>query len=378
MMKRLLIWTVLFIVLFTSVQGVSAYTVSQVSVSPPGDLTPGTPVSVSLTIQFAAAGGTTFPSGGALDLYTDLDNPNWNAVLVLNDIDNPQPLDGKKNVFLTGWILSYDSTDYEENLRLTLQGVAPTVTSTSNKTIFRIQELDSRNNILSGSVVTITRQVINTAEVTQTIATRESDLQVFRTHIDEKAALEIDTTTAEEKYSTAQAAINDAKSQPSSQYTAAQASLINAQLLITEGEKLLDKAWAEKTVEDAQIPITNVDAIISYVKPNVSSTDARLAPIIAKREVAAGFISTANDEIFSGNYERARQKSQEAYTKGNESYNDALDLKKQISGGFNPLGSIGKFFGSGTLVIIIGVVAVVLIVVGVIIYRKRTRWDELG
>jgi glucose uptake protein GlcU len=28
--------------------------------------------------------------------------------------------------------------------------------------------------------------------------------------------------------------------------------------------------------------------------------------------------------------------------------------------------------------IILGVVAVILVVVGVIIYRKRSRWDELG
>jgi hypothetical protein len=251
------------------------------------------------------------------------------------------------------------------------------VTSTTNKTVVRVQELDSRNNVVSGSMVTISRQIINTFEVTQLIASRESDLQIFRTHIDEKAALEIDTATAEGKYSAARAAINDAKSKPSSEYTAAQASLTNAQNLISEGEKLLNKAWAEKEVSDAQVPLTNVDSVISYIKPNISSTDPRLSPIISKREVASGFLSTANDEIFAGNYERARDKAKEAFDKANESYNDALDLKNQVSGGFNPVGAIGKLFGSGTVIIIV-IVAVVLIVAGVIIYRKRSRWDELG
>jgi len=376
-MKRIMKWTIVFLVLLTLVQGVYAYTVSPVTVNPSGDLTPGTAVTVSFSIQFASS-GETFPSGDTIDLYTDLDNPKWSAVLVLNNIDSPQPLDSKKNVFLSGWVLSYPSSDVEENLRVTLQGVAPTVTSTTNKTVVRVQELDGRNNVVSGSMVTVSRQVINTFEVTQLIATRESDLQIFRTHIDEKAALEIDTATAEGKYSAARAAINDAKSKPSSQYTSAQASLTNAQNLITEGEKLLDKAWAEKEVSDAQIPINNVDAVISYIKPNISSTDPRLSPIISKREVAAGFLSTASDEIFAGNYERARDKATEAFTKGNESYNDALDLKKEISGGFNPVGAVGKLFGSGTVIIIVGIVAVVLIAVGVIIYRKRSRWDELG
>jgi len=377
MMKRMWIWTIVLIVLFAVVPGVYAYTVSKVSVNPAGDLTPGTPVTLSLTIQLTGS-GETFPSESTLDLFTDLDNPKWSAVLVLNNVDNPQVLDNKKNVYLTGWVLSYPSSDVEENLRITLDGVAPAVTSTTNKTIFQVQELDSRNNVVSGSLVTVSRQIINTAEVTRVIAVRESDLQLFRTHIDEQAVFEIDTAAAEEKYSAARAAINDAKSRPSSQYTAAQTSLTNAQTLITAGEKLLDKASAEKAVVDAQVPITNVDAAISYIKPNISSTDPRLAPIISKREVAAGFISTANDEIFAGNYERARDKAEEAFAKANESYNDALDLKKQIGEGFNPVGAVGKLFGSGTVIIIVVVVAVVLVAAGVIIYRKRSRWDELG
>jgi hypothetical protein len=382
MMKRFMImkWAVFLSVLFVLIPSVSAFSVSQISVSPTGDLTPGTSVSVSLTIQFAASQGETFPSGSTMDLYTELENPKWSAVLSLNGIESPQPLDSKKNVYLTGWILSYPSSDYEENLRLTLEGVAPAVTQTTNKTIIRVQELDSRNNVVSSSVVTISRMVINTAEVTDLIRIREVDLQAFQTHIDEKAALDIDTSAAEAKYSAAQAAVNDAKSRPSSEYTAAKTSLTNAQNLITDGEKLLDKAWAEKDVADAQVPITKTDDLITWLKPNATSGDykSKLSEITTKREIAAGFISTANDEIFAGNYERAREKATEAFAKGNESYNDALDLQKQMTEGFNPLGAIGKILGSGTLVIIVGVVAVVLIAVGVIIYRKRTRWDELG
>ncbi len=33
---------------------------------------------------------------------------------------------------------------------------------------------------------------------------------------------------------------------------------------------------------------------------------------------------------------------------------------------------------NSTMFIIIGVIAVILVVVGVIVYRKRSRWDELG
>lgn len=369
-------WILLLIIFVACIQTATAFTVSQVSVSPAGDLTPGTRVTVSFTVQFSASGGETFPTAGTLDMYTDLDSPRWNAVLVLNNIDNPQPLDNKKNVYLTGWILSYPSNEVEENLRVTLEGDAPPVTTTTNKTIVRVQELDSRNNVVSGSTTTISRLVINTAEVTSAIAARQSDLQAFRIHIDEKAALDIDTATAEQKYSAAQAAITAARNYPSSQYTAALAKITETQNLITDGEKLLDKAWAEKDVADAQVPISKTDELITFLKPNATSVESktRLSEITTKREIAAGLVTDANDEIFSGNYDRAREKATEAFTKGNETYNAALDLKKDLTGGWFKLPALP----GGSFLIIAAVVIVIVGIVGYIIYRKRTQWDELG
>lgn len=356
----------------------SAFSVSAITVSPSGSLTPGTQVTVTCMIQFTGS-GETFPSENTLDLYTDLDNPKWNAVLVLNDIDNPQPLDAKKNVYLTGWILSYQSSDIEENLRLTLQGTAPSVTSTTEKIMLRIQELDSRNNVISSSVVTEKRSVINVAEINSLISTRESELQSLRTNIDEKAALEIDTAVAEQKYNDAQNAISSAKAKPASEYAAAKALLENAQTYLTEGSKELNKAWAEKDVSDAEIPITKTNELIVWLTPNATSGEnkIKLTEIKTAKDIAEGVISTARDEIFAGNYDRAREKATEAFAKGNESYTNALELKKELSSGFNPLGMIAGLF-KGSFVIIGVVIIIIVAVVGYIIYRKRTQWDELG
>jgi hypothetical protein len=132
-------------------------------------------------------------------------------------------------------------------------------------------------------------------------------------------------------------------------------------------------------VANAQVTINNVDSLIGYFMGNQSTAnDAKLVLIKTKRESAAGYISTANDDIANGNYVQARIKAQEAFTKGNESYTDALDFKKSVESGWNPLAGIGKIFSSTILLIVVGVIVVVLVVVGVIIYRKRSRWDELG
>lgn len=370
---------ILLIVLALSIQIVSAFSVSTVTIDPSGDLLPGTPVTVSYKIDFAASAGETFPSSNSIQMITDLEKPKWTWTLLLNGVENPRPQEGGRMLELSGWDLSYPS-DIEESLRVTLEGTAPTVTATSNKTVIKIQEVDSRNAVISSSVIEHTRLIVNTGEISTAISTANSNLQAFQAHIDEKAAMGIDTSAAEAQYNTARQKIDAAQALPSSQFTAALNNLNAATTAIADGEKLLDQAWAQNEVVKAQVPIDNTDKLIAYFMGNQSTAnDAKLVLIKTKREAAAGFISNANSDITNGNYAQARTKAAEAYTKGNESYNDALTWQIQLqSGGWNPFADIGSLFSSSILVIIVGVVVVVLIVVGVIIYRKRSRWDELG
>jgi len=370
---------ILLIVLALSIQVVSAFSVSTVSIDPSGDLLPGTPVTVSYKLDFAGSGGETFPSSDSLQMITDLEKPKWTWTLLLNGVENPRPQAGGRMLELSGWDLSYPTKNVEESIRVTLEGTTPTVTATSTKTIIKIQEVDSRNAVISSSVVEHTRLIVNTGEISTAISTANSNLQAFRAHIDEKAAMDIDTSAAEAQYNAAKQNIDAAQALPSTQFTAALNNINAATTGIAEGEKLLDKAWAENEVATAQIPINNADKMIAYFMGNQSTAnDAKLVLIKTKREAAVNSISDANDNIANGNYAQARTKAAEAYTKGNESYNDALAFKIQVESGWNPFAGIGALFSSSILVIVVGVVAGVLIVVGIIIYRKRSRWDELG
>jgi len=249
------------------------------------------------------------------------------------------------------------------------------VTQTSNKTLIRVTEYDANGKAVTSSQFEKTALVINTGEVASTIASADAELQVYRTHIDEKAALGIDTTTAEVKYNEAQVKVDSARSRPSNEYAGALGDLTAATVAIKDGETALDKAWAEYEVTAAQVPIENVDAIIAWFKGNSSTAnDQQLPAIITKREVAVSYVSNANDHIAEGEFVLARQKAQDAFLKANESYTEALARQKQLMSGWSlPL---PKF--NSTMLIIIGIVAVILVVVGVIIYRKRSRWDELG
>jgi len=377
-MKGLTKGIIIAVLLILCIHSVSAFAVETIIVDPSGSLTPGTPVTVTFKIDFTASGTETFPSGDELEMSTDLEKPTWTYSLVLDGVDTPQPSSTGRMLSASGWILSYPSS-VEESLKVTLQGTAPDVSQTTNKTMIKIQEVDSHNNILTNSIVERTAVIVNVAEVQSKVSGMEATLQTFRSHIDEKSALNVDTAEAEAKYADAQAKISAAKSLPSNQYAQAYANLDAAQQSINDGETALDRAWADNEVTNAQIPIGNVDNIIAWFKGNASTRDdAQLPAIIAKREVAVSYISTANDMINDGQYAQARAKAQDAFNKGNESYTDALKRQYDIEHGglfsWLKLPSLGKI----PIVPILVVVVVVLAVVGIIIYRKRSHWDELG
>jgi len=378
-MKGLVKWIILAIILIVCIPIVSAFTVSGVNINPSGSLTPGTPVTVSFQVQFSASSGETFPSGDDLQFITDLTSPQWTYTIVLDGVDNPRPVSTSRALDLSGFELSYPST-VDESLQISLQGTAPSVDQTSNKTMISVQEDDQNGNPITSTEFTQTQLVVNVNDVSTAISGLKNNLTVFQSDISEKAAMGIDTSAAQSKYSEASSDINAAAALPSTQYSDALNDLNAAQTAIDDGETALNLAWANEEVAAAQTPITKADAVIAWFKGNQSTADdPQLSAIIAMREVAVGYISDANDFITNGQYDQARAKAEAAFTEGNESYTNALQRQYTLMHSGIDIGAmITGIFKSGILVIVVGIIVVVLIGVGIVVYRKRSRWDELG
>jgi hypothetical protein len=129
-----------------------------------------------------------------------------------------------------------------------------------------------------------------------------------------------------------------------------------------EGERLLDKAWAEKAVADAQKKVDQMDALIGWYKGNGSTAnDAVLPSVVTRREVAMAYLTTANDEIANGNYDLARLKAQEAYNKANESYTNGNSRNDRTEGS-------DRLF---PLYITACIIVTILLVIGIVWWRKR-------
>lgn len=373
-MKGLAKWICAIVLFAFCIQGVSAgFTASSVTITPDGDsITSTTPVTASTKIDIS----NQF-TGGSLQLTTDLDKPQWTYSVFVNGVENIRPATGGKTLIINGFELKYKSGD-QVSVQATLSGTVPTVTQTGDKTMLKIFETDTGGNVVASTQVIRTKTVINQDSKDALIREARAALQTLRSHIDEMAALDIDTSGGEAKYNEAKQKIDAASALQVTQFKAILANIDAAKASIAAGEKELDKAWAQSEVDKAQGPITQVDAIIGWFRGNsTTANDPQLPVIMAKRENAVNSLSTANDEIASGNYAQARTKAQDAYNKANESYNDALKRQAE-AGGFDIFGMIGKIIGSGIMIVAVGLVVVVLVAVGIIVYRKRSRWDELG
>ena len=383
---------IVLIILIAGIAVASAsISVKNIAITPSGDLvsgqTPPNPVSASFVIDFNPTGGETFPSGETLTMSTDLENGQWSYITSLDGNPNPAVTANGRNLNINGWVLSYPSKR-ELSMRVTLNGAVPTVTASGNKTIIRVAELSGKSEALSGSEVIKERYVINPADKNKAISDVKTALTAFRTLIDEEAAKGIETTAAMEKYSAANAAIQNAEK--STSFAAAQTYLTNAKALLKDGQTALERATAQQVINEAQTPIDQTDDLITYFKVNRSmGKDPRLAPIIQKRDRAADLLSEANDLLPKNDFSGAKDKALQSSDIATQSYNAALALRKDV-GEANPLDSVtkgvGGIFGSaasglGGVLIYIAIIVViaVVVVIGIILYRRRqSDWDELA
>lgn len=136
---------------------VPAFTVGSVSVTPSGNLYPGNSVNVSYTVY--AASGMAFPLYDDLQFITELDDPQWTYSIAVNGVKNTRPVSGGRTVTINGFELGYRNQD-EVIVYVLLRGGIPTgAILGTNRTLVKIQELDSRGYSIPYSVVNIDRLI---------------------------------------------------------------------------------------------------------------------------------------------------------------------------------------------------------------------------
>nr|WP_303716375.1 hypothetical protein [Methanoculleus marisnigri] len=362
-------WIILLLALVCVVQVVSAFEVTREEIrSESGEiisesaiLEPGQSVTARyvLTYDMITNGG----NDETFELSTGLQNPSWKFIVYRDGIAIYDP--PKKTGFyqtLTEFEIDYGDEDIE--LDVQLRGIVPS--SASGKIL--VTKIEHLRGDDVKDTHSVTRDVVSSDQVAGSLSAQQQRLKDLKADMDEKTTQGVDVSAAQAKYNTASQALTSAASAGPSQATSY---IATAKKDIDEAIALLDKAWAEKAVADTGATIESLDGMITYFVENRSmNSDPQVVAIMTKRESAVQFYSQAQDNLNAKNYPLARSKAADGLSKANEALTDANNLKEKIGEGFN--------FG-GNLLLYIGVgVILVLVVVGVVFYRKKSGWDELG
>jgi hypothetical protein len=353
----------------------SAFKVETAEVSPDGVLVAGVPVTVSAIIDFPVNSGTTFPSDNLLSLYSELEKPRWQWAVEVSGHENPKPEGSGKFFKISGFELEYPK-ESSVKLRLTLDGTAPAVTASQNITVFRVQQLTSSSKVVEGQEYTIVQRVVNPADVARELDEAKSSLGVLRTTIDQRTAEGANTTVAERKYAEADRLL---KSAESGNISTQSSSIQKAKTLIEESANILEEASAQAVIDRAASQIRNVDEMLTFFKANKDlANDPRVAAITVKRESADQLLTSAQDSQAAGNINQARIRANESATKALEAYNDSVELRSQFAGSSNASATASTGDAGGLMPYIAVIAVIAAIAVGVVLYQRRGRWDELG
>jgi hypothetical protein len=369
----------ILIVLISIVSIASAsVSVGNIAISPSGDLVSGqTQSSASFTVNFGSSGGYTFENTNSLQMETELEDATWSYSIILDGIENPAKTESGPNIRLSGWELSYPS-DRTISLKVKVAGTAPVVTTSAEKIVMRVRELGSGNTLV-GTEVVKKKMVLNPSTIGESVQSESARMSSLRNELDRLAGSGLDLTSAEAKHGQATAYLQSAEK--ATDVARKQSDLSAAQKLLDEVEDMVLLMGAEHAISTAEGSIDQTEELITYFKVNKSmGSDARLMPIIARWELAADKLSDARDLYNEGKYAEAEVKASEAAVKGDEVLNDAMALKDKVDS--NPLsGIVSGLSGaiSGTIVTIIIIIVIAIIaIVGIILFRRRRKWDELG
>jgi hypothetical protein len=361
-MKGAKVFLVFLVIAVCVIQAGSALKVSNVEVTPSGNLKAGDAVTVHGTADL----GTSFPEDNYLEFYTQLDKAtvHWEYAIGINEKFPPTTASGGQYLRIDGYVLSYPE-DYSISVQVTVDGVVP---DTSGQLIlFRARQLDADDTIV-GTEVVKTVTVYNPAEIAKQIAVMEGYLAAL------KAAAGISVGDAQTYYTAAYNAISSARSASSSGGDVT-GSLNTAMTAINEANTALDRALSQQSIDQAQQTIDSVIGLYNEftVNRSLKISDPRLVPITQKRDIAISTLSGAKDEQAAGSYASARGKAIDAGTRAQEAWNLSLDLKKELDSGF----SLNLNFGG--LLLPIGIILIIVAGVGGVYYWKKYRtWDELG
>jgi hypothetical protein len=137
-MKKIVL--LLILISLSIVQSVSGFSISSLKIDPSGDLSAGTPVTITFILS------TENPADNNFVITTDLKDPVWSWSIRFYG-DNPQKAVNGDTLTISGYLVSYGSSG-NAVFPIELKGTVPSKPS-AKKNLLKIEETDSKGDVIA-------------------------------------------------------------------------------------------------------------------------------------------------------------------------------------------------------------------------------------
>jgi len=155
----------------------AAFTISSVSVNPPGFQLAGTPMTVNAVIHFSSGPTGNFQKENELKLSTDLIDPHWVPVLILDSQETHMDIRSGEELTIPGDLLSYPSSQKVE-LVVKLTGNIPS-NRISGQNLLEVKEQDSGKKVVSSAHVAMSEVPLEPLNTGTTPVKKSTTMKVF-------------------------------------------------------------------------------------------------------------------------------------------------------------------------------------------------------
>ena len=315
----------------------SAYTTTNMSISPAKDIVAGDLTSTVFTFQPEPWYSSDYQRYSAnpndtIQITTALDNPTWTRDTVLDGAHSWQTISSINTLTLKGWDLAYrmpGSDAFGEMINITLTGTAPNVTSSSSVIFVNIAEYDQTGQKIASSDQTVRQTVIDRQDLPSVLYLAQRDLDKFNADITREDAAGIDVSAEKTMYSSASTNMGIARQMPPAQYEDAIKQLSDVNTEVAAGEQGLQIAWATHDINHASDQISRLDTVIEWFRTNSTPNYPGLKAIIGQQNNASALVGDGTTAMDNGDYAAARIDAANAFEIANRTLPDALALQKK-------------------------------------------------
>ncbi|MEI7856102.1 MAG: hypothetical protein WCH85_01205 [Methanomicrobiales archaeon] len=149
--------SVLIVLLLLVAPAAATYALTDVSYTPNPPLVIGGQQQITAMYYIGPSGSTTFIKSHELQMQTGLVNARWNIQVIQNGRNAAQQSASGSAAFVNGEILSYPNSN-DISLQVTVTGLVSQPQG-DQVMLLQVEEIDNSNNIVPGSVITISQPV---------------------------------------------------------------------------------------------------------------------------------------------------------------------------------------------------------------------------